>query len=108
MALQIYTASLLKEGQVAYLCLEDGLFSWTSDIQKATTGEGDFLESLKIAAEKSEQDNIVVAPYAIDIIKDGDGWTASTKREQIRATGPTIRLPQDKSRPNTGESRQAA
>jgi hypothetical protein len=104
MALQVYTASLLKEGLVAYLSLEDGLSSWTSDIRRATAGHGEMLDSLKLAAEQSEQDNLVVAPYAIEVLETDAGWMALTKREQIRAEGPTISLPQDKSR----ESRQAA
>ncbi len=104
MALQVYTASLLKEGLVAYLALENGHPSWTSDIHQATVSEGDALDALKKAAEQSEQENIVVAPYAIDVLKTEDGIVAATKREQIRADGPTIGLPQD----NLRESRQAA
>ena len=104
MALQVYTASLLKEGLVAYLSLEEGSPSWTADIRQATAGHGELLDSLKAAAEKSAQDNLVVAPYAIEVLETDAGWMASTKREQIRAEGPTIRLPQDKSR----ESRRAA
>jgi Protein of unknown function (DUF2849) len=92
---QVYTASLLKEGLVAYLCLEDGRPSWTSEIGQATTADQDSVEALKIAAEKSEQNNIVVAPYAIDVVNSGNGWIAATKREQIRASGPTISLPRD-------------
>ncbi|MDF2367059.1 DUF2849 domain-containing protein [Sneathiella sp.] len=104
MALQVYTASLLKEGLVAYLALENGQPSWTSDIHQATVSEEDTLDALKQAAEQSEQENIIVAPYAIDVLKTEDGIVAATKREQIRAEGPTIELPQD----NLRESRQAA
>ena len=104
MALQVYTASLLKEGLVAYLSLENGLPFWTSDIRQATAGHGETLDALKTAAERSEQDNLVIAPYAIEVLEIDGGWMAATKREQIRAEGPTIRLPRDKSR----ESRQAA
>ncbi|USG60723.1 DUF2849 domain-containing protein [Sneathiella marina] len=95
MALQVYTASLLKEGLVAYLCLEDGLPSWTPEIGQATAMDDGSVESLKIAAEKSERDNIIVAPYAIDVVNSDGGWVAATKREQIRASGPTIVLPRD-------------
>ena len=98
MALQVYTASLLKEGLVAYLCLENGHPSWTFDISQATAGHDDELDALKLAAERSEQDNIVVAPYAIEVLETDSGIMATTKREQIRASGPTITLPQDKIR----------
>jgi hypothetical protein len=104
MALQIYTASLLKEGLVAYLALKNGLPSWTTDIREATVGDADVLDALKVAAERSEQDNIVVAPYAIDVLETENGIVAATKREQIRANGPTITLPQD----NIRVSQQAA
>ena len=104
MALQVYTASLLKEGLVAYLCLENGLPSWTSDIRQATVSDEDSAHALKAAAEKAEQENIVVAPYAIDVLHTETGIIAATKREQIRAGGPTIILPQDKIR----ERRKAA
>lgn len=104
MALQVYTASLLKEGLVAYLALDNGRPSWTTDIHLATVSNDDALETLKSAAEQSEQDNIVVAPYAIDVFQTENGIVAATKREQIRAAGPTIALPQD----NIRESREAA
>ncbi|WP_339635545.1 DUF2849 domain-containing protein [uncultured Sneathiella sp.] len=95
MALQVYTASLLKEGLVAYLTLENGNPSWTPDIRQATAGTDSELEILKLAAEQAEQDNHIVAPYAIDVLETEAGYIASTKREQIRASGPTISLPQD-------------
>ncbi|PHQ70868.1 MAG: hypothetical protein COB93_04485 [Sneathiella sp.] len=109
MALQVYTASLLKEGLVAYLCLEDGASSWTSDIRGATAGDGDLLETLKIAAEKAERDNLIIAPYVVDVLEAENGWKATTKREQIRADGPTIALPRDASAASTtDEGRKAA
>tara|TARA_R110002072_G_scaffold163549_1_gene316235 strand:+ start:391 stop:765 length:375 start_codon:yes stop_codon:yes gene_type:complete len=95
MALQVYTASLLREGFVAYLCLESGEASWSTDIRQATARDGDELEALKIAAEQSEQDNLIVAPYAIEVVETKDGLVAATKREQIRASGPTFVLPHD-------------
>jgi len=109
MALQVYTASLLKEGLVAYLCLEEGAASWTSDIREATAGDGDALTTLKITAEKAEQNNLVIAPYAVDVLETDSGWKASTKREQIRAEGPTVSLPRDASTVSiTAAGRQAA
>ena len=104
MALQVYTASLLKEGIVAYLALEDDHPVWTTDIRQATVSDNDALDSLKNAAERSEQENIIVAPYAIEVLETDNGIVAATKREQIRAAGPTIVLPQD----NIRVSRKAA
>lgn len=109
MAMQVYTASLLKEGLVAYLSLKDGVPSWTSDIREATANNADHLEGLKAAAESAERQNIVVAPYAIDVLETENGWKAATKREQIRAEGPSFALPQDSSRVlRSTENRHAA
>lgn len=104
MALQVYTASLLKEGLVAYLCLENGHAFWTTDLRKATARAADDIEALKIAAEQAEQDNIVIAPYAMDVIETAEGLAATTRREEIRASGPTFVLPHD----NIRAARKAA
>ena len=95
MALQVYTASLLREGLVAYLCLDNGRAFWTTDLRKATARSVDDIAALKSAAERAEQDNIVIAPYAMDVIETEDGLAATTRREQIRASGPTFVLPHD-------------
>ena len=109
MAMQVYTASLLREGLVAYLCLENGISSWTSDIRQATADSEGQLDLLKTAAEQAERENIVVAPYAIDVLETENGWKAATKREQIRAEGPTIVLPKDSGAVrNSDENLQAA
>ncbi|TNE36734.1 MAG: DUF2849 domain-containing protein [Alphaproteobacteria bacterium] len=109
MALQVYTASLLKEGLVAYLRLEENVASWTRDIREATAAaEGTLLDALKNASEQAEKNNLVIAPYAIDVLEDAEGFSATTKREQIRAMGPTIRLPKDRAVPTTANKLQAA
>ncbi|MFT6559715.1 DUF2849 domain-containing protein [Sneathiella sp.] len=94
MALQVFTASLLKEGLVAYLCMEGESCFWSTDLNKATVADEASLESLQAAAERSEKENIIIAPYAIDVIVTETGISAASKREQIRADGPTFRLPQ--------------
>jgi hypothetical protein len=108
MVKQVYTASLLKEGLVAYLCLENGTPTWVSDIRQATAGADEELEFLKRAAEKAEQENLVVAPYAIDVAGEARDWNATTKREQIRSAGPTINLPRDRSPVSDSAGLQAA
>lgn len=95
MALQVYTASLLKEGLVAYLCLDEEGISWTTDVKKATAASEDQFETLKAAAERSEKENIVVGIYAVDVELTDAGLVPTENRERIRANGPTIRLPQN-------------
>ncbi|WP_169566013.1 DUF2849 domain-containing protein [Sneathiella limimaris] len=109
MALQVYSGSLLKEGLVAFLCLDDEGISWTTDLNKATAVEDDGLDALKEAAEKSERDNIIIAPYAVEVSRTETGLEPVENRERIRAYGPTIRLPQSaKSAPTSSGSRVAA
>ncbi len=97
MTLQVITASLLKEGLVAYLQQNGTVTRWTSDITRATAVTGDSIDALQAVAQRSEADNIVIAPYAIDVIHTNEGLQAATNREQIRAKGPTIQLPRDSS-----------
>ncbi|GLQ08035.1 DUF2849 domain-containing protein [Sneathiella chinensis] len=106
MALQVYTASLLKEGLVAYLCLDGDTPFWTTDLNKATAAPADALHTLKSEAEKAARENIIVEPYAVDVTVTEGGIVPATKREQIRASGPTIRLPQARSA--TADAQHAA
>ncbi|GEM_PF-2449505 len=101
MALQVYTASLLKEGFVAYLCLEGGNAYWSTDLNKAAAVDESSIDDLKQQAERSEAENIVVGAYAVDVIKSENGLVPASKREQIRAGGPTFRLPADASATGT-------
>ena len=95
MALQVYSASLLKEGLVAYLCLDTEGASWSTDLNKATTADDEAsISLLQKAAERSENENIVVGSYAVDVQKTENGLEPLENREKIRAYGPTITLPQ--------------
>ncbi|MEH6405630.1 MAG: DUF2849 domain-containing protein [Sneathiella sp.] len=93
MALQIFTASLLKEGHVVYLCLEGNAASWSTDLVKATTSNQVTLEQLQIAADRSERENMIIAPYAVDVELENSEIIPVTKREKIRASGPTVAIP---------------
>jgi hypothetical protein len=93
MAYKIYTASLLKEGLVAYLSIRDGETSWTTDVNRATSTETVEETALVKAAERSEQENIVIGAYAVDVTREGDHLIPTENRERIRAGGPTITLP---------------
>lgn len=108
MALQIFTASLLKEGHVAYLCLEDNIAAWSTDLLKATTTDQVTLEELQAAADRSERENMVIAPYAIDVEADNSILTPTTKREKIRANGPTVVIPTSVRSQATDQNRHAA
>ncbi len=94
MALQVYSASLLKEGLVAYLCLGDDGVSWSTDLNKATAAEDGSTDLLQAEAERSEKENLVVGAYAVEVVKTESGLEPVDYREKIRAYGPTIALPQ--------------
>lgn len=104
MTLQVMTASLLKEGLVAYLRLEGDAASWMTNIKDATAAGPDDIEKLKRAAELSESENRVIAPYPIDVVYMESGPEACSWRERIRASGPTIQLPKDSSFPDYDET----
>ncbi len=108
MALQVFTASLLKEGLVVYLCLEGDSAYWSTDLTKAATTDTASLDKLQVEADRAERENIVIAPYAIDVDVSGASVTPSTKREQIRANGPTFRLPQAAASAEIAEGLHAA
>ncbi len=97
MTLQVLTASLLKEGLVAYLHKDGDVTTWTADIAEATAVSSNIISGLKAAAEESASQNIIIAPYVIDVVKTENGLQATDYREQIRAKGPTISLPRDSS-----------
>lgn len=108
MALQVYTASLLKEGLVAYLCMEEENAYWSTDIRKAAAVGDDDIQKLKAAADRSERENIIVAPYAIDVDLTEQGLLPTTKREQIRANGPTIIMPVTQAKSGDNSNLRAA
>jgi Protein of unknown function (DUF2849) len=93
MAFQVITASLLKEGLVAYLCMDNDGASWTTDILKASSTETVAIEALQAEADRSDQQNIIVAAYAVDVEKTENGLVPVENRERIRANGPTVQLP---------------
>jgi len=93
MAYKVFTASLLKEGLVAYLSIRNDEISWTTDVNRATSTETVDETRLANEAERSEQENIVIGVYTIDVTRDGDSLLPTENRERIRANGPTIKLP---------------
>lgn len=87
--LQVVTANRLVDGDVVYLT-EDGHWSeWLRDGCLADNKQA--AAALLETAEKAVAAQIVVEPYAIDVIAEDETVRASRYREQIRASGPTIR-----------------
>ena len=102
---KIYTASLLKEGLVAYLSVRDGEAVWTTDLHRATSTEHVDEDVLKLEADRGESGNIIVGPYLVDVTSEEGRLIPVDNRERIRANGPTIKLP---ATGNVGQTAQVA
>ena len=86
---KILTANDLKSGQVVFLA-EDG--SWTPIAKEARIALDDgAAEDLAQIGARAEAENLVTLMEVIPAeIRDGAIWP-SRNREQIRATGPSVR-----------------
>lgn len=87
--LQVVTANRLVEGDVVYLT-EDG--QWSERLDDGCLADNEQkADALMETAEQAVAAQLVVAPYAIDVIAEDGAVRASRYREHIRASGPTIR-----------------
>lgn len=87
-ALQVVTASRLREGDVVYLTA-DG--HWSTHLNESqASADGAVIEALLAKAQADVAARLVVAPYAFPVVEiDGILQPLST-RETIRAAGPTV------------------
>ncbi len=86
----VITANAVLDGGVRYLRLAGAGCEWTVDSGAATaTGSTQQRDALLAAAETDVQRNLVIAPYAIEVVRDGAGFIHKSTRERIRAGGPT-------------------
>lgn len=86
----IVTANDVLDGSVRYLRVAGAGCEWTKDIGAATTtGIAEDRDALLALAESSVRGNIVIAPYTIEVVRNGAGITHGSTRERIRALGPT-------------------
>jgi hypothetical protein len=86
--LKIISANRLGDGIVVYFAAEG---SWTPDIGSAKRfgPEADIEAALKLA-KADEKRNLVVDPFVVDVAVEAEGLEALTRRNAIRAKGPTI------------------
>jgi len=82
---QALTANGLHRGPVVYLNPE---FQWTSSFAEALITENpDIIEQMRRAGEKSEDENVVVGVYFIDVSAETN--LPVRYRERFRANGPS-------------------
>lgn len=104
MATKVVTGNRLNDGIVIYLNAAGG---WSERLTEARIADGDeaAAEILRLA-EQREQTVRVVAPYLIDVVIENGLPRAESKREAIRATGPTVRRDLGKQADGTGAAAQ--
>jgi len=87
--LQVITANRLVEGDVVYLT-GDG--QWSERLSDACLADDEQkTDALMETAEQAVAAEKIVEPYTIDVIAEEGSVRACRFREQIRASGPTIR-----------------
>jgi len=85
---KIVTANHLVTGDAVFLA-EEG---WTTIVGRACAAEGeDELAALEARARADEAANIVVAPYAVEVRRDGAAIVPVHIRERLRTLGPSVR-----------------
>ncbi|MFC4353217.1 DUF2849 domain-containing protein [Fodinicurvata halophila] len=89
MYLKAVTANRLRDGRVVYLSETGG---WSQALEESRLArDEDELKGLMDEAELGVLRNEVVAPYAIDVVQQTDGYVTTRCREEIRSTGPSRR-----------------
>ena len=89
MTTKVVTGNRLNDGIVIYLNAAGG---WSERLTEArVAGDDESAAEILRLAEQPEQAVRVVAPYLIDVVIENGLPRAESKREAIRATGPTVR-----------------
>jgi len=87
----VVTANELTEGGIVYLRETPEGPAWTPRIAEATVaGEPARRDALLAAAADEAARNVVVGPYAIEVIAAPQGLVHTSTKERIRASGPTV------------------
>ena len=84
---KVVTANRLDDGRVVYLTAA----GWVTRLVEAEIAASEQeVEGLLVIARAAATNAIIVEPYAIDIEFDGTTPLPVTRRERIRAGGPTV------------------
>jgi hypothetical protein len=87
--MQVVIANRLRDGRVVFLTEKDQWALYLEDARVAHN-DGD-AETIRIAAQRSADDNEVVDPQLIEVVEEAGGLRPKKLREAIRALGPTVR-----------------
>jgi hypothetical protein len=94
MSNQMFTANRLGDGIVVFLRLNRKGWDWVEQIADASVARDAGTLDAMTAASEADARNVVVDPYAIDVIESAAGVKPAAIRERIRAFGPTAGLPE--------------
>ena len=89
------TANRLGDGIVVFLKLNGEGWDWVEQIADASVARDAATLDAMTAASQADARNVVVEPYAIDVVEGKAGYEPAAIRERIRAFGPTTGLPED-------------
>ena len=85
---KLVSANRLGDGVVVYV---DAAGHWVESIDAAARLESaDTVEAALVAARADEALNLVVEAFVVDAVLEADHVRATTLRDRIRASGPTI------------------
>lgn len=89
MTFQVLTANRLRDGQVVYLRDDD---SWSEHFRDAIVADSDEMaKTLLTLAARAVEKHLVVDPYLFAVAVEGSEIRPLSRREIIRAAGPSVR-----------------
>jgi len=90
MTFQVLTANRLRDGQVVYLVEDD---TWSERLSDAIVADTDEMAKtlLALGARAAEQ-HVVVDPYLFAVSVENGRILPQSRRELIRAAGPSVRI----------------
>ena len=88
MSVKVLTANRLREGDVVYLGRRG---RWTAELaEAATAGDAEQEAPLLALAEAAVAERLVVGPYLMTVALEDGRLRPLSRREHIRAAGPSI------------------
>lgn len=83
----VVTANRLTDGRVVWLAADGG---WTGVLREAAVFQGEQVGAGLAAGEAAERQQLVVAPYAVEVTATDRGPRPLRMRERLRAAGPSV------------------
>ena len=86
---QVVIANRLHDGSVVFLAADE---KWVERIEESRMGEGPGeAEKMMRSARRAVESQSIVGPELIAVEREGDRIVPKSRRDRIRAQGPSIR-----------------